>query len=88
MNRAILIRRATAGGKARGWQERKEALERYHQKPHFCKQCGNMLEVEDRRVADVMKKQFCNSSCAASYNNKAHPERYERVDETPITAPY
>ena len=88
MTRDVLISRATAGGKARGWQERKEALERYHLKPHFCKSCGNMIEVGDKRVADVIKKQFCNSSCSASYNNKAHPERYSKVDESPITTPY
>ena len=80
MTKEVLISRARAGGKARGWDERKEALARYHAVPHFCHNpnCGKMLEVGDRRVADVMKKKFCNSSCAASYNNKAHPERYSR----------
>lgn len=78
MNKDVLKSRARAGGKARGWQERKAALEQYHQKPHFCKHCGDMLVVGDKRVADIKKKQFCDSSCAASYNNKAHPERYSR----------
>ena len=86
MNKTVFISRARAGGRARGWQERKEALERYHQKPHFCHNCGKMLEVGKRRVADVMKKKFCNSSCSASTNNKAYPERYSRVrvDLTPM----
>ena len=79
MTKEILIRRARAGGKARGWEERKEALLRYHTKPHFCLNCHNIITVGHRRVADVMKKKFCDSSCAASYNNINHPERYSRV---------
>jgi len=78
MNKEILIRRAKAGGKSRGWQERKEALLRYHSTPHFCLNCKSMIHVGDKRVADVMKKKFCDSSCAATYNNLNHPERYGR----------
>jgi hypothetical protein len=78
MTRSILISRARAGGKARGWDERKEALARYHSKPHFCLNCKGIIVVGHRRVADVMKKKFCNSSCAASYNNINFPERYSR----------
>lgn len=78
MDREVLISRATAGGKARGHAERIEALSRYHTTPHFCMHCGRMLEVGDRRVADVRKKKFCNSSCAASMNNKLYPNRYKR----------
>lgn len=83
MNKEVRISRARAGGKARGWQERKDALLRYHLHPHFCKNCGEELEIGDRRVADVRKKKFCDNSCAASYNNRHFPERYSRprVDE-------
>jgi hypothetical protein len=65
----VLIKRAKAGGQARGWQERKEALLRYHLSPHHCKFCGGLIAVGNRRVADVIKKKFCNSSHAAAYNN-------------------
>lgn len=79
ISKELLIRRARAGGKARGWDERKEALVRYHTKPHICLNCHGIIPVGHRRVADVMKKKFCNSSCAASYNNIHYPERYGRV---------
>lgn len=85
MTKDILIRRARAGGLARGWAERKEALVRYHTKPHFCLNCHEMITVGDRRVADVMKKKFCDSACAATYNNKAFPERYNRVESLTAT---
>lgn len=78
ISKEILIRRAKAGGKSRGWQERKEALIRYHTKPHICLHCKSIIPVGHRRVADVMKKKFCNSSHAASYNNKHYPNRYLR----------
>ena len=78
MNKEILIRRAKAGGKARGLQERKEALLRYHTKPHFCHYCHEMIPVLHYRVADIIKKKYCNSSCAASANNKLYPARYNK----------
>lgn len=34
-------------------------------KPNICLQCGKEIIGKDRFV-----KKFCNSSCAASYNNK------------------
>jgi hypothetical protein len=61
------IERARLGGRARGWEERKAALERYHLNPHHCRNCGKMIEVGDRRVADVIKKQFCGYSCSTQY---------------------
>ena len=79
MTKEVLISRARAGGKARGWDERREALQRYHAEPHICHNCHSIISVGHRRVADVMKKKFCNSSCAASYNNVHYPERYSRV---------
>lgn len=81
MTKRFRIQRARAGGLARGWEERKTALLRYHTRPHFCANCGHMIEVGERRVADVMKKKFCNSSCAASYNNVKFPSRYKHLDQ-------
>jgi len=84
MDKQARIDRARAGGKARGWEERKRALERYNLQPHFCLNCGSLIEVGDRRVADVIRKKFCNSSCSATYNNIKHPDRYARSLDTVI----
>ena len=78
MDKKARIARARAGGKARGWEERKRALERYNMEPHFCRECAKPIEVGNRRVADVIRKKFCNNSCAARYNNITHPQRYDR----------
>lgn len=52
------------------------ALEKYNQKPNKCKFCNqDILAKEDSRLSDIKRKQFCNSSCAASYNNKKNPKR-------------
>lgn len=81
------VRRARAGGKKRGLQERKEALLRYHLNPHFCHECGKMLEVGKRRVADIIKKKFCDNKCSAKHNNKKFPSRYsKRVDNNAAIA--
>lgn len=36
----------------------------YENNPKLCKYCGNSISYEDRN-----RKDFCNQSCAASYNN-------------------
>jgi hypothetical protein len=79
-----LATRTRIGGQVRAWQERKAALERYNLKPHFCHNCGQPIEVGGKRVADVIRKKFCNSSCAASYNNKI---RYQSLDTLSSTTP-
>lgn len=43
--------------------------EGYEQNPKYCKTCGKLLPWEKRR------NDFCNSSCAASFNNKAPRKR-------------
>lgn len=46
---------------------REQSLKLYYENPNHCK----VIEVLDnQRVADVRKKQFCSHSCAASYNNR------------------
>ena len=50
---------------------REQSLKLYYENPNHCKECGKVIEVLDnQRVADVRKKQFCSHSCAASYNNR------------------
>ena len=45
-------------------------------KPNICLQCGKEIIGKDRFV-----KKFCNSSCAASYNNKGrkHTNKSKRI---------
>ena len=40
--------------------------------PHYCKYCGKEI-VE----GDVLRKKFCNCSCAAKYNNKGRVQSLE-----------
>jgi hypothetical protein len=62
----------SAGGKARGDLQRKEAIDNYYLSPNICEHCNSIINVsEDEKVADVKKKKFCNHSCAAKFNNKS-----------------
>lgn len=41
-----------------------------------CLNCNKeIVPREGQRLADVKRKKFCNSSCAATYNNKAFPKK-------------
>lgn len=51
-------------------QEQKDAWYKKHKKQ--CLYCGKDIPFnENDRQSDYKEKKFCNSSCAASYNNKA-----------------
>jgi predicted restriction endonuclease len=59
------------GGIARGKIERTNAIQNYLNNPKACKQCFKIIEVkEEEKVSSVKLKQFCNSSCAAKFNNR------------------
>lgn len=48
-----------------------ENVKKYNENPIICKYCGKPILCKDNdKLASVKKKIFCNSSCAASYNNK------------------
>ena len=50
--------------------QRKLALEKYYDNPNYCKLCGKIILVKPNQpVHDVRIKQFCDSICAAKYNN-------------------
>ncbi len=52
------------------------ALERYYEDPSICKECNKVIEPkEGQRIHLVKKKKFCDSSCAAIFNNKIYPKR-------------
>lgn len=51
--------------------KREKSLELYYENPSLCLNCGKIIEVkEGRSVSETKRKKFCNSSCAASFNNK------------------
>lgn len=51
-------------------------LEEYLKNPNRCKQCNSpILPKEGQRLSDVKAKKFCNSSCAAIYNNTGNKKR-------------
>ena len=48
----------------------------YIKNPNICKNCGKpILPKEGQKISNVKQKQFCSSSCAATYNNKKYPKR-------------
>lgn len=49
---------------------RQKAINRYYDNPIRCKNCNNIIKIPiGEKVADTRRKQFCNHSCSASYNN-------------------
>lgn len=64
---------SSAGGQAR---KRIEA-EKYLASPSYCQHCNTMLPQSKRR------NKFCNSSCAASFNNSKSPKRIARTHKCP-----
>lgn len=58
------------GGQATAKISRAAALERYYQNPSICKQCGKTISIQGgQKVKEARAKNFCNSSCAALFNN-------------------
>lgn len=45
--------------------------------PKYCLHCGKEIPIGNLRVGDYNKRKFCNSSCAASYNNKHKEKKYK-----------
>lgn len=50
----------------------------YEENPKCCKYCGKPIPFEERN-----KKEFCNQSCSASYNNIRRNENTERKSPDP-----
>jgi 5-methylcytosine-specific restriction endonuclease McrA len=63
----------SAGGQAR----RRVETEKYLANPSYCQHCNTMLPQSKRR------NKFCNSSCAASFNNAATPKRVAKMHDCP-----
>jgi len=68
--------------------QRDRALAKYLANPKICKECSIPIKVKpNERVGEVRKRDFCDRSCAASYNNRtairSHgPQRKPRVCRT------
>jgi hypothetical protein len=59
------------GGIATGKIKKQESFDKYYAHPNICLNCGNIIKIPDgKSVKDVKRKQFCNHSCSAIYNNK------------------
>lgn len=66
---------ARRGAKTNAERTRKKALENYYSNPNICLHCGQVIQVPDGvKPSEIRAKKFCNSSCAASYNNKNRAE--------------
>jgi len=75
----------SAGGKVMAIRQRKEALSKYYASPNYCKECGEVIPVNDnQKVHEIRKRVFCSSSCAASYNNRVKPKRKKKDKIKPI----
>ncbi len=59
------------GGQVTAIKLRKQALDRYYFNPNICKYCTKIIFIGPHEKVSVVRiKQFCNSTCAATYNNK------------------
>ena len=53
----------------------KKIIEDYNKNPKLCKHCGKPIPWDQR------EKDFCNSSCAASFNNKGLKKNFNYIQE-------
>ena len=45
----------------------------YYENPNICKHCGEVIVIKNERCwSEIKQKQFCNKSCANSFNNKGN----------------
>ena len=49
-------------------EQKERRIQEYNKNPNKCKFCGKIFPYEKRR------NKFCNTSCAASFNNKLRPK--------------
>lgn len=56
---------------------RERSLREYYNNPNYCKCCGKVIVVsKTESPRETRRKNFCNSSCAASYNNKQKEKKH------------
>lgn len=58
---------------------RERSLIEYYDNPNYCNYCGEVIVVaRTESPRGTRRKQFCNSSCAASYNNQGVRRNYKK----------
>lgn len=61
--------------------KRENSIKKYYENPNYCKYCGKIIHINDGdKIYEVKRKEFCNRSCSASFNNKI-PKRIKKVKE-------
>lgn len=56
-----------------------ENIDEYNKNPNKCKYCGKpIIATYNDKLANIKRKTFCNSSCAASYNNSHGQHRPQK----------
>lgn len=57
---------------------REQFLRKYYNNPNYCKYCGEIIRVgKNQKPSETRRKNFCNNSCAASYNNKNKERKHK-----------
>lgn len=65
------------GGKVTALKLREAAIKAYYDNPRICKFCQNpILVLEGQKVSRVKKKQFCDHSCQAYYQQPTKKKNY------------
>lgn len=47
----------------------KQKCEEYSKNPNICLSCGSKIELNNKKLSEVIIKKYCNKSCAVSANN-------------------
>lgn len=67
---------ASLGGKRMAERQRLEAQTRYLSDPKKCMQCDRIIPLlPNTKVSVTRRKKFCNTSCAATFNNQRGTHR-------------
>ncbi len=64
---------------------RRESLVEYYNNPVICKNCNVVLKIEiGEKINAVRRKEFCDRSCSASFNNKKRKNIQEILNKEHI----
>lgn len=76
----------SAGGKATAVKLRTQAIKKYYENPQICKFCQEPIPVlNGQKVSRVKRKQFCNHSCQARFQQSAKKKNYScRFCKAPV----
>lgn len=66
-------RKNCAKGQETQQRQKQQRIDKYYENPNACLECGNVIPYETKH------KKFCDSSCAAKYNNTKRGARSEKT---------